>query len=40
MEITTIFHSEVPWEQLRPPLGSSPDPYFIDVHPLSKQGPS
>lgn len=38
MRITTIFLSSVRWEDIKPPLGASPDPYFIDIDPPSKQG--
>lgn len=37
VKITTIFLSSVRWEDIKPPLGASPDPYFIDVGPPSKQ---
>ncbi|KAG1865655.1 OPT oligopeptide transporter protein-domain-containing protein [Suillus tomentosus] len=37
VKITTIFLSSVRWEDIKPPLGASPDPYFIDIGPPSKQ---
>ncbi|THG94427.1 hypothetical protein EW026_g7049 [Hermanssonia centrifuga] len=37
VDITTILFSDVRWEQIRPSLGAAPDPYFIDIPPLSKQ---
>lgn len=30
--------SSVSWEDIRPALGASPDPYYVDVEPLAKQG--
>lgn len=38
VDIVTIFISDVRWEDIRPPLGASPEPYYIDVPVLSKQG--
>jgi origin recognition complex subunit 5 len=38
VKITTILLSSVRWEDIKPPLGASPDPYFIDIDPPSKQG--
>ncbi|KAL0956951.1 hypothetical protein HGRIS_003052 [Hohenbuehelia grisea] len=35
--LSVIFVSAVRWEDIRPPVGASPDPYFIDIGPLSKQ---
>ncbi|KAG2135112.1 OPT oligopeptide transporter protein-domain-containing protein [Suillus clintonianus] len=37
VRITTILLSSVRWEDIKPPLGASPDPYFIDIDPPSKQ---
>lgn len=37
VKITTIFLSSARWEDIKPPLGASPDPYFIDIDPPSKQ---
>jgi origin recognition complex subunit 5 len=37
VKITTILLSSVRWEDIKPPLGASPDPYFIDIDPPSKQ---
>jgi origin recognition complex subunit 5 len=34
----TVLLSSVRWEDIKPPLGASPDPYFIDIDPPSKQG--
>ncbi|KAG1746952.1 putative origin recognition complex, subunit 5-like protein [Suillus lakei] len=36
VRITTILLSSVRWEDIKPPLGASPDPYFIDIDPPSK----
>ncbi|KAG1852664.1 putative origin recognition complex, subunit 5-like protein [Suillus subluteus] len=37
VKITTIFLSSARWEDIKPPLCASPDPYFIDIDPPSKQ---
>ncbi|KAG5342190.1 hypothetical protein C0989_004928 [Termitomyces sp. Mn162] len=37
LDLSVILLSEVRWEAIRPPLGASPDPYFIDLPPLSKE---
>ncbi|KAG6901780.1 hypothetical protein C0995_008026 [Termitomyces sp. Mi166 len=37
LDLSVILLSEVRWEDIRPPLGASPDPYFIDIPPLSKE---
>jgi origin recognition complex subunit 5 len=37
-DLSIIFVSEVPWEEMRPPFGGSPDPYFLDALPLNKEG--
>lgn len=37
VNITTILLSSARWEDIKPPLGASPDPYFIDIDPPSKQ---
>lgn len=37
VKITTIFLSSARWEDIKPPLGASPDPYYIDIDPPSKQ---
>ncbi|KAK7052131.1 origin recognition complex subunit 5 C-terminus-domain-containing protein [Favolaschia claudopus] len=37
LDLSVIFVSEVPWEDIRPPFGGSPDPYYIDVAPLAKE---
>ncbi|KAJ7654418.1 putative origin recognition complex, subunit 5-like protein [Mycena polygramma] len=37
LDLSVIFVSEVPWEDMRPPFGASPDPYFVDVLPLNKE---
>ncbi|RDB16484.1 Origin recognition complex subunit 5 [Hypsizygus marmoreus] len=37
LDLTMIFISSVRWEDIRPPLGASPDPYFIDVPPPTKE---
>ncbi|KIJ60166.1 hypothetical protein HYDPIDRAFT_117655 [Hydnomerulius pinastri MD-312] len=37
VDISVIMLSSVRWEEIRPPLGASPDPYYIDIDPLNKQ---
>ncbi|KAF5324478.1 hypothetical protein D9611_004546 [Ephemerocybe angulata] len=37
LDLCVIFASEVGWDSVKPPLGAAPDPYFIDVPPLSKE---
>ncbi|KAG5636481.1 hypothetical protein H0H81_007877 [Sphagnurus paluster] len=37
LDLTVIFISEVRWEDIRPALGASPDPYFIDITPPTKE---
>ncbi|KAF7369192.1 Origin recognition complex subunit 5 [Mycena venus] len=37
LDLSVIFVSDVPWEDMRPPFGGSPDPYYVDVLPLSKE---
>ncbi|KAI6137244.1 OPT oligopeptide transporter protein-domain-containing protein [Pisolithus sp. B1] len=34
--VNVILLSSMPWVDLRPPLGAAPDPYFLDVEPLTK----
>ncbi|KAJ7220673.1 origin recognition complex subunit 5 C-terminus-domain-containing protein [Mycena pura] len=36
LDLSMIFVSEVPWEEIRPPFGGSPDPYYVDVAPLDR----
>ncbi|KAJ7496587.1 putative origin recognition complex, subunit 5-like protein [Mycena latifolia] len=36
LNLSVIFVSDVPWEDMRPPFGASPDPYYIDISPLDK----
>ncbi|KAF7313925.1 hypothetical protein HMN09_00550800 [Mycena chlorophos] len=36
LNLCVIFLSDIPWEEIRPPFGGSPDPYYIDVGPLDK----
>ena len=38
VNITTVFISEVQWQDIRPLLRASPEPYYIDVPFLTKQG--
>lgn len=38
--VSVILLSSVSWEDIRPALGASPDPYYVDVEPLTKQGRS
>ncbi|KAF8801485.1 hypothetical protein BYT27DRAFT_7114957 [Phlegmacium glaucopus] len=37
LDITVIFISRVGWETIRPSLGASPDPYYMDIPPPSKE---
>ncbi|KAI0777624.1 origin recognition complex subunit 5 C-terminus-domain-containing protein [Trametes elegans] len=37
VDITTIFISDNQWQDIRPPLRASPEPYYLDVPFLSKQ---
>ena len=37
LDITVIFISQVGWESIRPSLGASPDPYYMDIPPPSKE---
>ncbi|KAF7324653.1 hypothetical protein MKEN_00506800 [Mycena kentingensis (nom. inval.)] len=37
LNLSMVFISEVRWDEIRPPFGGSPDPYYIDVKPLDKQ---
>ncbi|KAF8841357.1 small oligopeptide transporter [Paxillus ammoniavirescens] len=37
VNISVIFLSSVRWEEIKPPLGAAPDPYYINVDPLTKQ---
>ncbi|KAI0795005.1 origin recognition complex subunit 5 C-terminus-domain-containing protein [Abortiporus biennis] len=36
-EVTTIFVSDIRWDNIRPPLGAAPDPLYLDIPSLSKQ---
>ncbi|KAJ7097622.1 origin recognition complex subunit 5 C-terminus-domain-containing protein [Mycena epipterygia] len=36
LDLSVVFVSDVPWEDIRPPFGGSPDPYYVDVLPLNK----
>ncbi|KAF9007118.1 origin recognition complex subunit 5 C-terminus-domain-containing protein [Cyathus striatus] len=37
LDITVVFVSQVQWEDIRPPYGAAPEPFFMDVAPLSKE---
>ncbi|KAH7925660.1 hypothetical protein BV22DRAFT_1194968 [Leucogyrophana mollusca] len=37
VRISVAFLSSVRWEDIKPPLGASPDPYCIDVEPPNKE---
>ncbi|KAH6918731.1 origin recognition complex subunit 5 C-terminus-domain-containing protein, partial [Coprinopsis sp. MPI-PUGE-AT-0042] len=37
LDLCVIFVSEVDWEAVKPPLGASPDPYFMNVSPRRKE---
>ncbi|KIN97649.1 hypothetical protein M404DRAFT_32121 [Pisolithus tinctorius Marx 270] len=36
VRVNVILLSSMRWADLRPPLGAAPDPYFLDVEPLTK----
>ncbi|KAI6047012.1 OPT oligopeptide transporter protein-domain-containing protein [Pisolithus marmoratus] len=36
VRVSVILLSSMRWEDLRPPLGAAPDPYFLDIEPLTK----
>ncbi|KAF8962111.1 origin recognition complex subunit 5 C-terminus-domain-containing protein [Flammula alnicola] len=36
LDLSVIFISQVGWEDIRPPLGASPDPYYMDIQSPSK----
>ncbi|KAJ7717730.1 putative origin recognition complex, subunit 5-like protein [Mycena maculata] len=38
LDLSMIFVSDMPWEDIRPAFGASPDPYYVDVEPLGKEG--
>ncbi|KZT08181.1 uncharacterized protein LAESUDRAFT_676836 [Laetiporus sulphureus 93-53] len=38
LDIITIFISDTRWEDIRPPLGASPEPYYIDAPTTSQKG--
>ncbi|KAJ7026282.1 origin recognition complex subunit 5 C-terminus-domain-containing protein [Mycena alexandri] len=37
LDLSIVFVSDVPWEDIRPPFGASPDPYYVDVLALNKE---
>ncbi|KAG9310424.1 putative origin recognition complex, subunit 5-like protein [Chiua virens] len=37
IHVSVILLSSVSWEDIRPALGASPNPYYLDVEPLAKQ---
>ncbi|KIJ93700.1 hypothetical protein K443DRAFT_684291 [Laccaria amethystina LaAM-08-1] len=37
VDLCVVFVSQAPWETMRPPLGASPDPYFFDIPPPTKE---
>ncbi|KAH8103345.1 origin recognition complex subunit 5 C-terminus-domain-containing protein [Cristinia sonorae] len=37
LDVTVIFHSDLQWDQIRPTLGASPEPFYMSVPALSKQ---
>ncbi|KAF8884420.1 origin recognition complex subunit 5 C-terminus-domain-containing protein [Gymnopilus junonius] len=37
IDLSVVFISQVGWEDIRPPLGASPDPYYIDIQAPSKE---
>lgn len=36
VDITVVFISQTQWQDIKPALGASPEPYYIDVKPLTK----
>ena len=40
LDLSVVFVSEVDWDNVKPPLGAAPDPYFIDIPPLTKESTS
>jgi len=38
VDITVVFISQTQWQDIKPALGASPEPYYIDVKPLTKSG--
>ncbi|PPQ63747.1 hypothetical protein CVT24_004256 [Panaeolus cyanescens] len=37
IDVSVIFMSQVGWQDIRPPFGASPDPYYIDINPPAKE---
>ncbi|KAJ7182827.1 origin recognition complex subunit 5 C-terminus-domain-containing protein [Mycena crocata] len=37
LKLSVVFVSDVPWEEIRPPYGGSPDPFYVDVLPPNKE---
>ncbi|KAF9479130.1 putative origin recognition complex, subunit 5-like protein [Pholiota conissans] len=37
LDLSVVFLSQVEWEDIKPPLGASPDPYYMDIQSLSKE---
>jgi len=38
VDLSIVFISDVRWEDIRPSLGASPDPYYIDISPPTIEG--
>ncbi|KXN83161.1 Origin recognition complex subunit 5 [Leucoagaricus sp. SymC.cos] len=36
IDITVMLLSQTQWQDIKPPLGASPEPYYIDIKPLTK----
>jgi len=36
--VTVVFISQTQWQDVKPASGASPEPYYIDVKPLTKSG--
>ena len=36
--VTVVFLSQTQWQDVKPALGASPEPYYIDIKPLTKSG--
>ena len=40
IDLSVVFISQVGWEDIRPPLAASPDPFYVDVQSPSKESKS
>ncbi|RXW24911.1 hypothetical protein EST38_g974 [Candolleomyces aberdarensis] len=37
LDLCVVLSSEVEWDKIKSPLGAAPDPYFVDISPLTKE---